>query len=253
MSLSKQISLILTLIAVMSIAIVGYLAYTSSRKAITDQSITHLLATNTLKKAELDKWLQNKSQMLSILANAQFFRNTFASVLERHDPQDPAHVAEEQDIVQSFLQPFCRGGGFLEIFIMGVGRQPTVDEGIVLVSTDPRQKGKIKNSRPYYMQGKKEHFIQNVYYSMPLQQPALTISTPVRAVGGELIAVLAGRVDLSVLSSIMRLQSSRVSSEDTYLVNRHNFFITEPQYGHNYALKKTIHTKGIQPPLDQSH
>ena len=64
--------------------------------------------------------------------------------------------------------------------------------------------------------------------------------------GGRLVAVLAARLNLKELSSIMEERSDLKATEDTYLVNPQNYFITEPRYGKEYALRKTVYTKGVQ-------
>ena len=60
------------------------------------------------------------------------------------------------------------------------------------------------------------------------------------------MAVLSGRLDLRDLSTIMSAQSGLSQSEKTYLVNKSNFFVTEPYSGEGYALKKTVRTEGVQ-------
>jgi signal transduction histidine kinase len=82
-----------------------------------------------------------------------------------------------------------------------------------------------------------------------LQAPAMTIATPIKDKQGNLIAVLAGRLNLIDLSEIMTRSSSKSSTEDTYLVNKFNFFITEPRFGKGFMLKKSVHTQGVKKAL----
>jgi len=96
------------------------------------------------------------------------------------------------------------------------------------------------------VEGKKRTYVQNTYYSQTLEQAVMTIGTPIKDKEGNLIAVLAGHVNLAGMSEIM-LQSSGLSiSEDNYIVNKFNFFVTEPRFGEGYALKKTVHTDGVK-------
>jgi len=41
-------------------------------------------------------------------------------------------------------------------------------------------------------------------------------------------------------------QSGESPTEDTYLVNTFNFFVTEPRFGQGYALKKAVRTEGVE-------
>jgi signal transduction histidine kinase len=113
------------------------------------------------------------------------------------------------------------------------------------MSTDSDQEEKFKETRPFFVHGKTRTFVQNVYYSMSHQQPAMTVSTPLKDRQGNAFAVLVGRFDLAVLSAIMAQRSPLKKTEDSYLVNTFNFFITEPRFGINYALKRAIHTEGV--------
>jgi signal transduction histidine kinase len=77
----------------------------------------------------------------------------------------------------------------------------------------------------------------------------MTIATPIKDKQGNLIAVLAGRLNLIDLSEIVMRSSSKRSTEDTYLVNKFHFFVTEPRFGKGFALKKTVHTQGVNKAL----
>ena len=240
MTLSKKLSIFYLLIAVIPLAAVGTIAYENGRNTIEKQTINHLFSTNILKKAELDAWLADKTQHIEIVANIIFFRQRISRAMALHESENGLPGNEIEEIQERFLVPFLHGGEYFELFVM------SPEDGHIFVSTENKQIGKLKTRQPFFLKGKKETFIQNVYYSMSLRKPAMTVSTPIRDEDGSLIAVLAGRVDLSPLSEIMGRRSSLLKTEDTYLVNKFNFFITEPLYGDDYALKKSTHTTGVQ-------
>jgi len=73
----------------------------------------------------------------------------------------------------------------------------------------------------------------------------LAISAPVVDGEGNLLAVLAGRVDLTEMSQIMGQASGSSATEESYLVNKFNFFVTESRFEPDYALRKTLHTEGV--------
>jgi signal transduction histidine kinase len=80
---------------------------------------------------------------------------------------------------------------------------------------------------------------------MALQRPSMIISTPLVDVNGNTVAVLAGRANLEKLSKIMEQASGLSRTEDTYLVNTFNYFVTEPRFGKGYALLKATFTLGV--------
>ena len=45
------------------------------------------------------------------------------------------------------------------------------------------------------MEGKSRTYVEGSYYSPALEQPAMTVSTPIKGKDGNTVAVLAGRLD----------------------------------------------------------
>jgi PAS domain S-box-containing protein len=243
MRLTAKLSLLFLLLSLIPIILVGYLTYQYSRSNIEQETIKHLTSTNILKEAELDEWLRDNSRALEILTSSAHFANEFVALLATHDPADSAHLAQHRAIIADHLAPVITGEEFLELFILRAA------DGLIVISTDRKQEGKYREKSPFFVAGKTHTTIQNVYFSMALQQPGMTISTPLKDSHGNLVAVLAGRLDLSTLSQMMERRSGLSPTEDTYLVNTFNFFITEPRFGQGYALKKSAHTEGVEAAL----
>ncbi|SHJ66237.1 His Kinase A (phospho-acceptor) domain-containing protein [Desulfatibacillum alkenivorans DSM 16219] len=246
MTLSKRLSIFFLFISLIPLLTVGAIAYISGRQTIQTQAINHLYSTNILKQAELDAWLQEKTAFLELAANSHYVKSRFPENMLLNGELHQLGLEEKNQLKRDFFAPYLKNGGFFELFIM----EP--EKGSVIVSSDQNQEGKVKKDQPYFKEGKSRTYIQNVYYSMSIREPAITISAPLKLVGGELMGVLAARVDISTLSKIISRRSSRLKTEDTYLVNKFNFFITEPLFGEDYALKKTIHTEGVALALEKS-
>lgn len=231
-----------SLIPVLTLA---YLSYRNSRSAIEGATINHLTSVNHLKKKEIETWIANNKNTLEILARNPFFKTGFKDMVAQHDSGDENHFKLHARLCNSYLYPVILSGSYTELFIL------RTSDGQVLISTDPRQQGKFYENRPYFIEGMKATYIQNVYYSMTLQRPSMIISTPLVDLKGNTVAVLAGRVDLERLSRIMEQTSGLRRTEDTYLVNKFNYFVTEPRFGKGYALRKATFTKGVTEALNK--
>lgn len=245
MRLSIKLPLFFILFSLITVFIISYISYDNSKTAIENEVQERLLAINLLKEAEIERWLNDSERIIELLAENVYFKDELSGVIASHDTSNPMHVLIHKKVVEDIL---INGIGdiFFEIFIL------RLDDGLVLISTDENQEGKILADQPYFINGKNNTFIQTVYYSISIQQPAMTVSTPVKDRQGSSIAVLAGRLNLNDLSSIMEKHSGNSQTEDTYLVNKFNFFITEPRFGKDYALKKTAHTDGVKAALKQN-
>jgi PAS domain S-box-containing protein len=241
--LAPKLTILFLLIVIVPLVIVGAATYGNSRQTIIRQTINHLVSTSILKEAEFNRWLDDGKKELELLARRPYFKDSFADVVQAHDDTDQTHTKIHQQIVEDRMAPLVKTGGFLELFIL------RSEDGRVLISTDSTQEGKYQEDQLFFIEGKKDTYIQNITYSQSLEQPVMNLATPVRDRIGNLIAVMAGRFDLGELTRIMEQGRGIHQTENTYLVNKFNFFVTEPQFGKNFALKKTVQTEGVNAAL----
>jgi signal transduction histidine kinase len=243
MKLRNKILLLFLLISQFPVLLTGYIAYHINREALEQETISYLVATNLQKSTRINRWIDDAAQDLQYLAGTPFLHEQLVKEIDRHDAFGPEHQHFHQDLIHHYLQPMMVKENFIELFIL----RPS--DGTILLSTDSLQEGKIKENRHYFLEGQKSTYIQNVFYSMALLQPGMVISTPVSDTGGHLVAILAARLNMKDLTSIMKERSNLKATEDTYLVNPQNYFITEPRYGTEYALRRTVYTTGVQSAL----
>ncbi len=245
MRLSTKLSILFLLLSVAPLGILGYLAYSNGRGTIERETVDRLRSINILKEAQINRWIHDNTRTMEILAGGAYFREKFADEVAQHDQGHPSHPSIHREVSEQYLKPVMEQAGLIELFVL------RADDGLILVSTDERQEGKYRESMPYFVNGRDRTYVQNVYYSMALQQPAMTIGTPLRDGRGRLVGVLAGRVDLTDLSRIMEQTSGLSQTEKTYLVNTFNFFVTEPPAGKGFTLKKSVQTEGVQAALSR--
>ena len=239
MKLAPKLTILFLLLSILPAAVVGYLAYENGRRTIVSETIDHLVSINLLKSNELKRWVEANKSSIEELAQRPLVKQ-YAEELAKHDTPDHAYQRAKGSIVEDHLKPRLKYGGFFELILM------CPHHGQISASTDQKQEGKNRDTYPYFIEGKSHTYIQGVYYSPALEQPAMTISTPIKNKQGNLLGVLGGRLDLGELSKIIGLQTGKSLTEDTYLVNTFNFFVTEPRFGHGYALKKAVRTEGVE-------
>jgi len=245
MKLATKLMLLFLLLTTIPLTVVGYLAYEDGRRTIEQNTINRLISTNIYKEAEFERWVEDNGQRLRSLAGRPYFKDQFAAEIAAHDPADPEHQLVHRRIREDhFLPTFEEEGGFIELFIL------RASDGLILVSTDEKQEGKYRESEPYFVEGKNRTYVQNVTYSLALGEAVMHISTPIRDREGNLLAVLAGHVNLAEMSEIMGQRSGLSQTEETYLVNTFNFFVTESRFEPGYALKKALYTEGVETCLD---
>jgi len=240
MKLTSKLAVLFVLLTTIPLAIVGHLAYTNGRRTIENGTINRLISTTLLKQDVFKRWVEGNEQLLRVLAQRPLVRK-YAAMLASQDPADQKYRAAHRSLNDEHLNPHREElKGFLDLFLLRGG------DGLVLVSTNEKQEGKYKESQPYFVVGKSRTYVQNAYYSLSLGQTAMAISTPIKDKEGNLIAVLAGHLDLSGISEIMIQQSGLSASEETYLVNKFNFFVTESRFEKGDVLKRALYTDGVK-------
>ncbi len=239
MKLRLKLTLTFVMLGISPLLVVAWLAYDNGRNTIERHITRHLTSTNILKGSELHRWFRSEKRSIEELAQRPLVIE-YAAVLNGHRNSEPEFFRAKRRLLDNHLKVRLQHGGFIELFVIGS------DHGMILASTNDRQEGKIREKRPYFIEGKSRTHLQPIYYSTTIEQPTMNVSTPIRTERGRLIGVLVGRLDLGELSEIMRQGNRLRRSEDTYLVNNFNFFVTEPRFGRGYALKKAVHTEGVK-------
>jgi PAS domain S-box-containing protein len=240
MRLATRLIVVFVLLSIVPEAVVGYLAYANGRQVIEASTNNHLISTALLKEDEVERWVDSSQVRIRLLAQRPSMRDLLAANIAAHDPTDPEHQRVHTAIRDGHLLPTLQeGAGFVELFIL------RASDGLVLISTDETQEGTYRASEPYFAEGRSRTYVQNAYYSAGYEEALMTISTPLQDGQGNLLAVLAGNLDLAELSEIMAQSSDLSPSEDTYLINKSGFFVTAPRFGQDYLLKETLYTDGV--------
>ncbi len=239
MKLTTKLTLLFLLLSIIPLAVVGYLAYDNGRQTIEKNMLNHLMSTTILKEAELNQWIEDNERSLRGLARRPLIRE-YAALFVIHKPVAPEYQTAHKNIIEEHFNPTLEEESFLELFLL------RASDGLIVASTNEKHERQYRENASYFVNGKSRTYVKNVYYSLTLEDVAMTIATPIKDRDGNLVAVLAGRVDLTEMSDIMRQGRDLSSSEETYLVNKFNFFITESRFAPGYPLKKTIYTEGVK-------
>ena len=238
MKLTKRLTIIFFLMSILPITAVGILAFQNGQMAIESNVTTHVMTTTVYKQDEFLRWIDNNQDKLIILAQRPLVRK-YAAILVSSDSSLLAYQAAYNQLLVDHLTPNLRDGSFLNFSII----RPS--DGKILISTEKSLAGKYREREPYFLEGQHGTFIDEVRYFPSENGIALHIGTPILDDQGVLVAVLIGHVNLDTMTEIMQQGKELLQGEETYLVNRAFFFVTEPWLGTGKALKNTVRTEGV--------
>jgi PAS domain S-box-containing protein len=223
LDITARLVFFLIAFAALLLAGVGALAYTEGRDALQKAALAELLSSATEKEAALESWLFEARNDIAVEANAPFLIAS-AAALQEASPDSPEAQAAHDQLVQE-LEPFLRfGNKFTALLFLNP------QNGQVLAATHPNEEGKFKENQPFFINGKKEPYVSEAYYSITLQAPAITAAAPLFDPDGELLGVLAARLDMGALDAIIARRTGMHQSDDVYLVNASGLYVTQPRF-----------------------
>lgn len=238
LTIFPKLTLILILFAAVLLAIVGGLAYWSGRANLEAASVSSLLTTAVEKEAAMDAWVEDaKSNIQSLTGDQELIEHVMAHQLGSHT----ARLALDHAATIAFLDQWAGPGNeFLSILILDP------QSGEIIISTVASEEGKFREDQPYFLHGKSGMFVQNIYYSLPMGGPAMTVAAPIKAADGQVVGVMAGHLDLHELNKIVTLRTGLQKSDDAFLVNTANLFATQPRLVPDPAvLQRGNHTEAV--------
>jgi len=157
MKIITRLTILFLLMAIVPTIIVGYLGYDIGKRSIIKDTTEYLISVNILKSRELFRWVEGSKKSIEELAQRPLVREYAAVMAALHDIPDPAYRRAHSEIVKNHLRPLLRYGEFIELFVM------CSPAGHVSASTDKRQDGKYRTNRRYFIEGKKQTYVEGSY------------------------------------------------------------------------------------------
>ena len=238
MKLTPRFTLVLILYAIALLAGVGLLAYFSGQDALRSAAVSELQATALEKEAALNQWVAEKrTDIVAFVEDPSTVAQAVTLTTASRSSTDFQQARKE---FVADVEPRLVSGEFLEVSLI----HPITGE--VLASTKPSEEGKFREDEEFFKNGKTGPYVQNLYYSIPLQTSLMTVSSPLRTAEGKLVGVLAARLDLEGMNAIINRRTGLHKTDDAYLVNTSNLFVTQPRFIVNPAvLQRGVYTEAV--------
>lgn len=244
MKLTPRFTLVFILYATALLLVVGLLAYTSGRNTLHDNTIAELEGTAQRKEENLNRWVENEQSDLRALATDPALLNN-VSILMTASPASAEFRSAHEKLITS-LQSRLASSAFLEVSLL----RP--DDGQVIASTTATEEGQRKADQSYFINGLSIPYVDNPVYSAASRSFLMTASSPLLTADGDLLGVLAARLDLASLNAVIARRTNLHDTDDAYLVNASNLFVAQPRLIKDQGVLQTgIHTEEVNRCLQQ--
>jgi len=220
LNLSLKLTLVFILFALAVLLGVNVLGYTKGQDALASTASMELEAIAGEKEAAIHDWILDRQATAEILANSPTIQQELTNYLKF----GPAAKAANNRLLLELAAHTGSGKSFLNLFVF------SAESGKVLISVDPDEQGESIADHTYLMEGEDNTYTTPIYYSADLQAPAMTTVAPLFSKDGELLGVLAGRLDLNGLNDIIQRRSGLRETDEAFLVNGSGLVVTQPRF-----------------------
>ncbi|ACY13913.1 sensor histidine kinase [Haliangium ochraceum] len=236
-SIRSKISFYLLLVSVVPILVLSFASFYNARQEIRGQLLEHLRGVVSLKSEAIERWYLDRRAQIQLLRETPDLREAARELLS--GPFESRREGPEYRQIDRSLRLHTEHSAiYSEIFLMDT-------QGKIWYSSAPEAEGLVKSNRPYFIHGMKELFLQNTYYSLTLRRTTSTIALPLSA-GGELIGVLAFRLNDERLGEIMAVYAGIETVGRMYLVNNYNHLVTSPEGRADYSVEQVSYSEPVQ-------
>jgi PAS domain S-box-containing protein len=240
-SLTAKVVSYFLLLALLPLSVVSYVGYARGKETLRRDIFDHLSTTAILKEDEINRWIADKKRSTRLLAQTPTVRR-YSRPLLIESETSPDFLSAYKVLGDYLAAVLAEEPDFLEIFIL------TDIGGKVVLSTNKEHEGEYNVTSTYFTEGRKATYVQNVYFSVPLDRTTMTIAMPIEDETGRRAGVLGIHINLDKMDEIMLRRGGLGATGRTYLVDKYNVFVSEARFGHE-DFPRGVHTEGIDAAL----
>jgi signal transduction histidine kinase len=194
-------------LAIVPMSTISFIAVNRTRQDMRQELMTRLTAMATLKEAQIQRWITERSRSLAVLSSKPDVQQAAMTLLTQH-PSSAAYDAAYTNLRDSLRAELMQDTGFAAFLLRGEDSDEPLLEVMATheqVSTDTTWPEVSLTSDDRHVSLSSVALTLNVTYSIPGPE-------------GEALGLLIGRLDLTALDQIMTEPTELGETSETYLV-----------------------------------
>jgi PAS domain S-box-containing protein len=218
-------------------AALALLVYHEAADALRLNISNRLEGVSVRRVADVNHWVAEQRELLRFVGGIPSLASDASTLAAARQAGRPADVAVRDRLTRLLDSAKANGVAANELTVLSaVG-------GEVLASTVPTHVGGYRVEDPYFTEGLKGPYVQNIYPSPLNGRPTFTASTPVRDAGGRVVGVLVAHLTLREIDELL-MQSGSGFPVEVYLVNALGEFVSSERFG-RAEFRRGVTSKGI--------
>ncbi len=228
------------LLSLVTVGLVGFIAFTQAREALKKSVFNRLEAVSTLKEDVLNRWIDDQRRDVVFIAWLPEVGEQAGNLLSR--PESTPEFQSAYTILSEYLKFLVTStSDSAELFILDL-------DGNIVLSTDKSREGLSQTEASFFIQGQSK-LTQSIETSPLTDQPTITISTPLFDERKRRVGVLASHLNMPRIGQLILERTGLGSSGEIYLVNTSNRFISSEALYSNQEYPEGVHSAGIDAAL----
>jgi PAS domain S-box-containing protein len=225
---------LLSLVIVISLGLFSYKLY---KEGLKNALFEQLTAVATVKEDILNRWIEEQKEEILFFSRLPDVRSKTVILLTEEEVEEEFKSAylSLTDLFQNIL---ARHADLMEMFIL------TYKGGRVILSTDGDNEGQYRVTDTFYIRGKEDTYVQNLYPSPITLKPVMTISTPLYDEKQNIIGVFAAHLNMERMDKIIQKRLGLGATGVAYIVSRYNELVSSKRFGED-EFPRGIHSVGI--------
>jgi len=238
-----RLTLYFVLLTVGVIAIITSITLLQLRNQSTQQTFRQLESVAQLKQNQISRWLETADLLLHAALSDPNTQTRVQNVLTFPESLPTAQNSLNASLAASVSAVGLQEGAtqeqiFEEMFVYNI-------DGRIVLSSNRAALNRIVTLQPYFEPSLQDNYITTPYYDVGSNALTAFITHPIRALNGNVLAVIAGRLNMDVLRSIMVERAGLGETGETYLIsNENNYFLT-PSRVEGVSLTRAYFSDGI--------
>ena len=225
------------LLSILAVCLISSMTYFVAKEIFKQKAVARLQLSVDLHESEMKNWVSDQKKSVIFISRASIVRERIAELLTYE--QSHFYHSEAFRNVSEYLFAYIKNfDGLREIMIL------SNRGGKVLFSTDSENEGDYRAKDTFFRKGRDEIYVQSVYPWRGTSEPTITISKPLLDANGIKSGVLAVHLDLARLDAIVSDYPGASGSEEAYLVDKYNTFISAERFGRQ-GFPRGVHSEGI--------
>ncbi len=222
------------LLAVLPLIVVVGIAVNLFEQHVRQQSINQMMALAEAKTRDIRRWLDNSQVALDLMLTNRDQYRRMQDILVARGPVGPRGV-----ILTNFLRDQqALQQSFEELYLYNL-------DGEIRLSTLEQRTGQNVREQPYFAPSLEQAYVQPPYLDPERGAYTSIVLQPILHQSGNVIGVLAGRLNLTTLASIMTNRLGLGATGETYLISRrHHTFVTPSRFAPDDVMTQ-YHSYGI--------